>query len=161
MTLPSVQIVDHPDDHQRGINFIGVTVCILAHDGNETYLLNKRSMKCRDEQGCWDKIGGSMEFGETFEEAARRELLEEIGCEPLSLKFTGARNNIRIINGRKTHWVNLIFTARIDPTKVHINDVEKIDEVRWFKLNDLPAPLHSQFMADLEVVRAYRNRSKD
>lgn len=158
MSSLDVPILDHPDDRRRGVDFIGVTVCILTHDGNETYLLNKRSIKCRDEQGCWDKIGGAMEFGESFEEAAARELREEIGCDPLSLKFAGARNNIRTIDGKKTHWINLIFTARIDPTAVRINDVEKIDEVQWFKLDKLPTPLHSQFLADLEVVREYRAR---
>jgi ADP-ribose pyrophosphatase YjhB (NUDIX family) len=66
---------------KKGIDYIGVTVCFYCHDGKGNLLLQKRSHKCRDEQGMWDCGGGSMRFGETFEEAARREIKEEYCCE--------------------------------------------------------------------------------
>jgi ADP-ribose pyrophosphatase YjhB (NUDIX family) len=44
-----------------------------------------RSKNCRDEQGCWDCGGGSMEFGETFEETVKREVEEEYGVVPIEI----------------------------------------------------------------------------
>lgn len=54
------------DDLKRGVDFIGVTVPFVIHDGKKNFLLQKRSKNCRDEQGRWDVGGGSMEFGEEW-----------------------------------------------------------------------------------------------
>ncbi len=66
---------------KRGEDYIGVTCVFFCHDGNGRFLLHKRSEKCRDEQGRWDCGGGSMEHGETFEQAVCRESGEESGVE--------------------------------------------------------------------------------
>ena len=90
-------------DLKRGIDYIGVTVVFYCHDGAGRLLLHKRSAACRDEQGRWDVGGGSMEFGETFEEAVRREVREEYGVEPLSVVYAATTNVLREHDGCTTH----------------------------------------------------------
>ncbi len=74
-------------DLKRGVDFIGVTVAFIIHDGNKNFLLQKRSKNCRDEQGTWDVGGGSMEFGEEWDEAVNREIQEELGVKPTEVIF--------------------------------------------------------------------------
>ena len=139
-------------DLQRGVDYIGVTCVFFCHDGQGNFVMHKRSNKCRDEQGRWDCGSGSMEFGESFEEGARREILEEYAVEPKELKFCGVRNIIRDHNGRSSHWVALVFAALVDRDQIKINEPEKMDELDWFTVDNLPEPLHSQFLTHLEFT---------
>jgi len=140
-------------DLKRGVDFIGVTCVFFCHDGCGNLLLHKRSDKCRDEHQHWDCGGGSMEFGETFEEAVKREIFEEYCVEVSDLKFVTVRNVLRNNNGTPTHWVAVLFAAEVDPTKVKIGDPEKMDELGWFNPDNLPEPLHSQFLIHFELVK--------
>ncbi len=64
-------------DLKKGVDFIGITCVFYCHDGKGKLLLHKRSKNCRDEVGRWHVGGGSMEFGEDFEETVKREIKEE------------------------------------------------------------------------------------
>lgn len=138
---------------KQGFDYIGITVCFYCHDGKGNLLLNKRSQNCRDEKGRWDCGGGAVKFGESFEQAVRREVEEEYRCDILKLDFVRVNNVIRTHEGRKTHWIVVIFAAKVDPKKVKIGDRKKIDEVGWFKLGNLPKPFHSMYLTHLAFVR--------
>lgn len=136
-----------------GVNYIGVTCVFYCHDGKGRLLLQKRTRKCRDEHGCWDCGGGSMKFGETFEETIKRELKEEYCVKPIKMKRVGVNNIIRIHDSIKTHWVAIIFAVQVNPKKVTIGDEEMIEEIGWFKPNRLPKPLHSMYLTHLQFVK--------
>ncbi len=138
---------------RRGIDYIGLTCVFFCHDGKGNLLMHKRSRRCRDEIGRWDCGSGSMEFGETFEKAAIREIREEYCVTPSDLKFCGVTNVIRRHNGKRTHWVALIFTAKVDPRKAKMGEPEKMDGIAWFKTNKLPKPLHSMLLKHLAMAR--------
>lgn len=140
-------------DLQRGVDYIGVTCVFFCHDGQGNFVMHKRSDKCRDEQGRWDCGSGSMEFGESFEDGVSREILEEYAVEPKELKLCGVRNVIREHNGRPTHWVAVVFAALVDRDQVKMNEPEKMDDLNWFSVDNLPDTLHSQFLTHLEFVR--------
>lgn len=142
-------------DLKRGIDFIGVTCVFFCHDGKGNLLLHKRSKNCRDEVGCWDVGGGSMEFGEEFEDAVRREIKEEYTCAPVTLTLVGPYNSIRINNGILTHWVALVFVAELNPNQVKIGEPEKMEELGWFTLDNLPSPTHSEFSNFFDHVKKY------
>ncbi len=128
----------------KGIDCPGVAVIFFCHDGNGRYLLHKRSANARDEQGCWDVGGGSVEHGELLEDALRREIQEEYGAEIIDHEFLGFREVHRIVNGTPTHWIAFDFKVHIDPSRVSNGDPQKIDEIDWFEITSLPDPLHSQ-----------------
>jgi 8-oxo-dGTP diphosphatase len=139
-------------DIRRGVDFIGVTVPFVIHDGKGRVLLQKRSQNCRDEQGTWDVGGGSMEFGESFEEAVLREVSEELGVQPQKIEFLEAYNALRDNSGVPTHWIALVHAVKVDPSKVTINEPQYIDEIGWFNVKKMPTPLHSQMMRSVSAA---------
>lgn len=141
---------------KKGVDYIGVTCVFFCHDGKGNLLFHKRSQNCRDERGNWDGGGGSLEFGESFEEGVRREIKEEYCCEVLDLKFIGARNVLRKNHdNKKTHWIALLFVARVDPKQVNIGEPEYMDEIGWFSENNLPEPMHSYFYSCFELIKPH------
>lgn len=117
--------------------------------------MHKRSQYCRDEQGTWDCGAGSMEFGETFEETIAREVMEEYGATPLSIQYITTRNVLRQHGGRKTHWIKNLHWVLVDPTEVKNGESEKIDEIGWFSLDQLPTPLHSQITLEVDILKKF------
>ena len=142
-------------DLKRGVDYIGVNCVFWCHDAGGRVLMHRRSKNCRDEQGTWDCGGGSMEFGESFEDSVRREVLEEYGVEPLEIEYVTTKNVLRTHNGTPTHWIKNLHWVLVDPKKVRNGDPEKIDEIGWFELDHLPSPLHSQIKIEVEVIKRF------
>jgi 8-oxo-dGTP diphosphatase len=143
--VSNIILADEKVDLRRGVDHIGISASFVIHDGNGKILLHKRSKNCRDEHGAWDVGGGAIEFGESIEDAMRRELMEELCTEPVDMKFLTVYDAHREHNGAKTHWIAIIYAIAVDPSKVKIGEPHKIDEIAWFTSKNLPAPLHSQF----------------
>lgn len=129
---------------KKGLDFTGISVVFLCHDGNGNFLFSQRGQSCRDEQGMWDPGGGSLEFGESIDDAVVREVSEEYGARVLEKKFLGFREALRLQNGHPSHWIAFDFLVLVDPKQVKNNEPHKLDAIGWFRLNNLPTPLHSQ-----------------
>ena len=100
-------------------------------------------MHARDEQGTWEFGGGRIEFGESPEEAAIREMLEEYGCKTAyDIKPLAPFNLLRDQKGQRTHWIGFPFLIKIDPTEIKNNEARTIDAIEWFNINNLPQSLH-------------------
>jgi 8-oxo-dGTP diphosphatase len=140
-----VKVASEAVDLRRGVDHIGVTVCSIIHDGRGNVLLMKRGQKARDERGRWDICGGAVEFGESIDDAIRREVMEELCAEALDIDFLKVYDAHREHEGSKTHWIALVHSVRVDPRTVSIGEPHKIDEIGWFTSDSLPNPLHSQF----------------
>ena len=137
----------------KGIDHIGVTCVFYCHDGKGNILLHKRSKNCRDETGKWDCGGGALEFGETWEQAVRREVKEEYFCDVKDMHFVTANNVLRKHDGKQTHWIALLFSVLVDPKDARLGNPKKMDEIGWFPFGNLPSPLHSMFLKHFEMVR--------
>lgn len=129
---------------RKGIDCVGVTVVYLCHDGNGKILLAKRSNNARDEHGAWDIGGGGLDLHDTVENTLKKEIGEEYCARILNYEFLGYRDVHRVYNGNKTHWIALDFKVLIDPNSVKNGEPHKFEEVKWFDVNNLPTPLHSQ-----------------
>ena len=64
--------------------------------------------KAKDET-FYRPLGGGIEFGESSENAVRRELKEEINVDVADLKYLGTLENIFTFNGNSYHEVVMIY----------------------------------------------------
>lgn len=128
---------------QKGIDYVGLTVSYLCHDGKGNYLMNKRSTNCRDEHGTWDFGGGGVDFGDTVEETLCKEIKEEYCADIISSQFLNYFDLFRKDKGNKTHWLSLVFVVLVDPLQVKNGEPHKFDEIKWVRLDAIPEPLHS------------------
>ena len=138
-----------------GIEYIGVSTPFYCNDGKGNFVLHKRSKNCRDEQGAWDPGSGQLEFGQTLEESVLREIMEEYGCIGTIQEQLPAHSILRIHNWKQTHWVAIPFFVLVNRKDVKINEKEKIDEIGWFRLDNLPSPLHTGFQYTLKRYRKF------
>ena len=130
---------------KKVIDFTGITVVFACHDGAGNFLMAKRSNQARDEQGTWDQGGGSLEYGDLIEETLRKEIMEEYCAEVLDFELMGFREVRREQDGVKSHWLAFDYKVLIDPAQVQNGEPHKADEIAWYKLENLPFPMHSQW----------------
>jgi 8-oxo-dGTP diphosphatase len=140
---------------KAGVDYVGITTPFCCNDGKGNFLLHKRSKNCRDEQGMWDMDSGQLEFGLTLEENVLKEVLEEYGVKGKIQKSLPSHSIFREHNGTKTHWLAIPFFILVEREKVKIGDPEKMDEIGWFKLDNLPKPLHKGFSHTLKNYNEY------
>lgn len=113
---------------------VGLGVCVVQ---DKKVLLGKR-MNAHGE-GSWCFPGGHLEFGESWEECAERETLEEAGIRIKDICFMTATNDL--FPAEKKHYVTVIMRAEYDSGDVRVMEVEKCLEWGWFDWTDLPEPL--------------------
>lgn len=110
--------------------------CVLFLNEKKQLLLQKRA-----DNGCWAYPGGAMELGESFEECAAREALEETGLECLELKeyqcLSGADMYHVYPNGDEIYSVEMVFLCTKYSGELKIQE-EEVTEQRFFDLNALP-----------------------
>lgn len=140
---------------QKGIDYTGISIIYLCHDGEGNYLFNKRSKNCRDEIGNWDFGGGGLEFGDTILNTLKKEILEEYCTDVLDFEFLGYRDVHRVHDKVKTHWLALDFKVLVDKNKVKNGEPHKFDQIGWFNIDSLPRPLHSQIK---NQIKKYKNK---
>ncbi len=138
---------------KKGEDYIGISVVYFCHDGEGNFVFNKRSVNCRDEQGKWDIGGGGVGFGDSLEQTLRKEIKEEYCTDILDFEFLGYRDVFRENNGKKTHWLAMDFKVLVDKNKVANGEPHKFDAVEWFRLDNLPSPIHSQLMNTINKNR--------
>ena len=116
-----------------GKDHVGVGVGAIVIDAGRVLLLRRKK---EPERGRWGIQGGTVEFGEIIEEAAKRELKEELGIEAEIVTLLGVTDHIVPEEG--VHWVSPVFLARITSGTPRNAEIEKHSEMRWFDLDDLP-----------------------
>lgn len=141
---------------KKGVDYIGVSAGAMVFNAKGELFLSKRSQNCKNERGHWETPGGGVEFGETLEQAVKREMLEEYGAEIEIIEQFPAADHLISIEGQ--HWVATTFLARFKPSHVpKIMEPDRCDEIGWFALGKLPSPLSIITQADLKEYRRRAN----
>ena len=75
------------------------------------------------QQRFYRPLGGGIEFGERAEDAARRELREEIGAELTDVRLLGTFENLFTFQGKPGHELIWLFEARFTDDALYARDV--------------------------------------
>lgn len=138
---------------KAGVDYIGVSVGAFIVNDKREILLLKRSQNAKNEKGKWEAPGGAVEFGETLEQAVRREMKEELGIEIDILKQWTAKDHI--IPEDKQHWVPTTFLVKLSKGDApKIMEPHKHDAIGWFAMDNFPSPLSVITQMDLEEYKS-------
>lgn len=112
---------------------IGIGLFIIK-DGK--VLLGKRkSVHGADEYG---GLGGHLEYGETMEQTALRELAEECGIQVKNLRLLCVSD---LLTYYPKHYVDVGFTAEWEAGEPQVLEPHKLESWGWYELDNLPQPL--------------------
>lgn len=109
----------------------------MLFNTNQELLLILR--KKNPDAGCWSLPGGKVELYETIEEATIREIKEEIGVDIHLNELVCVTNHIEV--EQQVHFVCPTFFATILSGTPTIKEPDKIADLQWFSLDQLPSAL--------------------
>lgn len=89
--------------------------------------------------GTWSIPGGHLEFGETFEETAKREVLEETGLRIKNVRFGAVTNDLFETDDK--HYLTIWLVSDWESGKEQITEPDKFVAMKWCKFDKLPEPL--------------------
>jgi 8-oxo-dGTP diphosphatase len=122
---------------------VGIGVLVVRDD---LILLGKR---CGEHiPGYYAAPGGHLEFGESFVECAKREVLEETGLVAQNVQFLMI-GNYRF--GTK-HYVDIDMLAECPDGEPVAMEPDKCAEWKWYHRDSLPSPL---FLVTERMIESY------
>ena len=136
---------------KRGRDFIGVGVGAVIIDQNNQILLLMRRKAPEIEH--WTIPGGTVEFGETVENAILRELEEEIGVPCTIERLLGVTNHI--LPAEQKHWVSPAFLCHIVSGVPENREPDAHSQMQWFPLDELPSKITLTTAKALDFYRNY------
>ncbi len=134
----------------RPLIMAGASVIILDQN-------NKLLLQLRKDNHCWGLTGGSLEPGESLEEAAKREMYEETGLAAKSLKlfnvFSGEEFYYKLPHGDEVYNVTATYICNDFDGELRM-DNEEVVNLAFFDLDQIPSNISPP---DRPVIREFIN----
>jgi 8-oxo-dGTP diphosphatase len=116
-----------------------VGVGVLITRGEEVLLLRRKNVHG---DGTWSTPGGHLESGETPEDCAAREALEETGVQVGNLRFVCITNDVF---DASRHYITIWMRGDYQGGEARLAAEYESSEVAWFGWEALPKPLFLSF----------------
>jgi 8-oxo-dGTP pyrophosphatase MutT (NUDIX family) len=154
MQLPKIHagVFYHPDlsvlkkEFFRKFTIVQAGGGLVTNDNNEVLLIHRR--------GKWDLPKGKLDKGETLEECAVREVMEETGLKKVTLKaplmttWHTYHEGTRFIM-KESHW----YTMKVNEDQKLVPQTEEdIVEIKWVKPGDLKNYYRNAFPSVIDVL---------
>ena len=161
----------------RSVALVGIIV-LIRPDGSKFVLMNKRGPGCPDEVGKWVLPCGYLDWDESGDDACRREIWEETGCDITELYPTSIYNDFIAENGepqpfyvrhkpRKdakqnvSHYHGLVAYADkfpvLSPANCEPDEVEAIEWVNVDAIKDLDIGFNHEVMIEYFFQHIFKN----
>lgn len=128
---------------------VAVTVCLIVIHRNQPYILtNQRGTGTPDYAGYWNLVCGYLDYDETVQEAAIREVWEECGINAIELM-----NNSEVVyfdppwdvtssprNAKQnvtTHHGLVAKVNQLPPVSNAYNEPNETSDIRWLALEEV------------------------
>ncbi|KAJ6902921.1 nudix hydrolase 1-like [Populus alba x Populus x berolinensis] len=117
---------------------VGVVVFVLK--GKSVLLGRRRVTICNS---AFALPGGHLEFGESFEACAAREVKEETGLDIDNIEVLKVTNNLFHEGAEPSHYIMILLRAVLaNPNQLPENlEPDKCDGWDWYEWDSLPRPL--------------------
>lgn len=108
-----------------------VVTGLIENDKNQYLISQRYDSRIPKAHLKWDFIGGAIDFGESAEEAFKREIMEESGLrvsvhEMIPKCFTKVWDHDEC----RIHAIVLCYRCKLIDGELHLND-RKINELKW------------------------------
>lgn len=133
-TAPYCDTIYRTLEFKYGRRFIycpKLTVDAIVRRGDEILLIERKN-----EPHGWALPGGFVDYGETVEHAASRELLEETGIRASDMKMLGVYSDPE--RDKRGHTVSVVYYTDTDQTPKAGDDAKN---AAFFKIDELPADI--------------------
>lgn len=115
---------------------VRVGVGVMIYRGNNI-LLGLR--KGAHGEGTWALPGGHLEFGESIENCAIREVMEETGLTISNITKIDFTNDI--FEKENKHYITIFVKGSCESGDPKLMEPNKCTKWQWFSLDHLPEPL--------------------
>ncbi len=110
-----------------------VGVGVIITQGEQVLLLRRQNVHGA---GSWSTPGGHLDFGESPEECAIREVKEETDVDITDVRFRAITNDVFEAEGK--HYITIWMEGRYLAGEAKINAAYEMTEVGWFAWDALP-----------------------
>ena len=143
---------------------IGHDIMFMPASGGCIIQKNKILLQRRKDNGTWAMHGGSLEIGETFEEALYRELKEELNIVPKNPQFINVYSGKELIftypNQDRVCAISAAYLIEEYDGKIKI-DQNEVSEVKWFDLENIPINLNPPDVLPIKDIIHYYIEKKN
>ncbi|GFT71164.1 nucleotide triphosphate diphosphatase NUDT15 [Trichonephila clavipes] len=117
---------------------VGIAVMVMNNLYPNCIILGKR--KGSVGAGLYQLPGGHLEFGESWEDAAYREVLEETGICIKNIKFCHVVNSV--VKEHDYHYVTILMKSEVDETGItepENLEPDKNEGWKWVNWDEIPS----------------------
>lgn len=144
--LNSKSVMENKNMEQNNKPKVGIGIMIFK-DGKILFGRRKGSHGA----GEYSFPGGHLEYMESFEDCARREIAEECGIEVKNLRFQSLAN---VTKYNPKHYVHIGFLADWESGEPKVLEPEKCESWNWYGLDELPQPLFEMCKMAIENYKS-------